>query len=472
MRSKSVIFGLILALLGLVSCQPGLLDNLTPGTGAEPAEGSGNVRVAVSLIPSYLAKTLGIAPASLPASGKAYMIANRVVFKLWMGANPMGELEVVPPATGSQPGISETNWTVLSGSGYHLTADVYNNNVDPNNPVVSGTSEPFDVIASADPADATQVWIRPIPNAPTAIASAGVPVSDTLLSCYDTGTTEPMFIGPGPDGEEGTADDTYVEYAIYVWGAERWFQITPGVLGAFRVNVTPDANSGVYFIVADSQGYHKLNGFNGFMSSDYQMHWIYGSPASAALLAPDSTYYVGLITVSNQINTSITSTVSVSFVEQLDDAYEPNDTLLTAAPVAKAAVVDGIDLDPVYGSDPQSGGDWYKFTMDAVGATNASIRIVFNNDESNLKLELWDYDPGTSMATHMQTADDSISSYPVTGIAETLEQEQIDATLVLSHTYYIWIGSSSGDLGMTATNGAGYQLQWQAGTGTITIGLE
>jgi hypothetical protein len=417
------------------------------------------------MVSSGIARALGISPPLLSPSSRAYMIAHRVVFKLWMGATEMDSLEVLAPAEGYQPGLDEdTDWTVLAGTGFHLTADVYNNVVDTENPVVSGTSSPFDVIAG----DNTEVTVRPIPNAPTTIASPSTPVGDSLLSCYDTGTVETMIMDYGPDGIPGTADDVTEDMAIYHWGEELWFQFSPTGYAATRVTVSPDASSGVYFQVADSTGEVVTDGYNG-IAAEYggPAVFLYGEPASVALLSPDSTYYIGLLSLSDTVGSQITSSVSLTYEQAYDDAYEENDTLATAYVINKAEILDGVDLDPVdWDPHPPEGGDWYKFTMDGSGPTNATIRIVFDHDVSDLDLQLWDWD-GAATYTHMAESASSTSSYLDTGIADTLEQEEINIDpLVHSHTYYIWVGSDSSSIG------GQYQLQWQSGTGTITIDLE
>jgi len=188
-------------------------------------------------------------------------------------------------------------------------------------------------------------------------------------------------------------------------------------------------------------------------------YWNYGGIASAGILTPDSTYYVGLVTVSN-VTHSVLSSVDVNFTPLSDDLYEENDSIETAYPVLKTEVYDGIDLDPVNWSGwPSSGGDWYKFVLTGSDNPNVSVALVFDHDECDLSLELFQWvgqDP-----QQVAVSDDSTFSGPGDVV---LESELIEETLDPG-TYYIWVHSNT-------TVGSSYQLQWVAGTGTIIIGIE
>ena len=98
----------------------------------------------------------------------------------------------------------------------------------------------------------------------------------------------------------------------------------------------------------------------------------------------------------------------------------------------------------------------------------STAAIVFDHDECDLTLELWqETDP--DIYDRIAESEDSEHSGPGT---TDLEQEWISSEgvdgigpLTQNQWYYIWVYSGSSPVG------ASYALQWIAGTGTISIGI-
>jgi len=436
MKAKVLILGLLLA-IALVGCSVNPQVGTSPG--APAAKGpSGTVTLTLPRISSYLASALGVPPATVFSTGRAVLIIDRVELTLWLSGETIDTLEVMP---GSGPNMGQPiEWSVPSAAGYTVTARIFNNNVDVSTPVLYGVSDPFDVTAGGS----TDVIIRPVPNPPTTLTPVAVPVSGVatgqLTSCYVTGP---------------------VEAPVYSWGGERWFSIDTSQ-SAIRVNADPDASSGVYMVVADQAGMVRGMALSGAIGGGGPAYWNWGGVATLGALTGGSRCYVGLITLSST-GSAITSTVDVSFTPFADDAYEPNNTIETAAFVPKTTVVNGVDLDNFNTYNwPGTGGDWYKFTLTGTDDPNVTIVLEFDMDVSDLAMRLLSWDGMNWM--QITEANSSVLSGPANPAAK--EEERITRSLAPGE-YYIWV------LGYTPFPcGNSYRLQWVAGNGTINIGLQ
>jgi hypothetical protein len=100
------------------------------------------------------------------------------------------------------------------------------------------------------------------------------------------------------------------------------------------------------------------------------------------------------------------------------------------------------------------------FTLTALDDPNVAVAIAFDHDQSDLALELYQWTGPDPMM--IAESDTSVVSGPEDPGA--LETELIEQTLAAG-TYYIWVHANN-------TVGGAYELQWVAGTGTITIGIE
>jgi len=450
MKPRVLIVGFA-AVLAVLACRPQFVSQ-PPELGG-PA---GSVQLRIAAVSTPLAKALGVVPQQTVPASKTYLIVTKVDLQLFLAGEPFAE-KTVPIITSGPGGGMEIEWPMIpAADGYTMEAWIYNGNVSTEVPLLHGNSEIFSVVSGGE----TAVTIRPTPLdpliAPLAPASAHV----TLNSCWDTGETEPITVDPGPNEIWGDEDDIIFDMPIYGWAEERWFEIDASGYSAIRVNADVSADCGVYMLVADVWGRVRSQALSGAME-DGPAYWNYGGVASAGVLTPDSTYYVGLVTVSSVVGSSVLSSVDVNFTSFADDPYEENDTIDTAYPVSKTTVYDCIDLDPVDWNEwPATGGDWYEFTLTAVDDPNVSLAIAFDHDIADLSLELYNWvGPNPEWIGGSDESEISGPGEPA------LEMELIEATLVPG-TYYIWV--SGGD----RVNGSSYELQWVAGTGTIIIGIE
>lgn len=458
MKPRVLVVGIIVVLT-MLACQPQFLSrpaDQAPGTGETGP--TGNIQMKITAISDPLAKALGVIPQRTGPSSKTFLMITKVDLRLLLGGLPTAYEKTVSVTYSPGMGGEPIQWPMVpAAEGYQVEAWVYNENTDSEEPLLHGISEAFNVVSGTD----TEVAVRPIPISPIAVPLAPSSVQTTLYSCWDTGEVgEGFAIDPGPDGISGTADDIMYYPPIYGWAEERWFEIDATGYNAIRVNAEASANSGVFFLIADQMGRSRIMALSGAMDNG-PAYWNYGGIASAGILtpAPEDTYYVGLLTISNVVGSSVLSTVGVSFEPFSDDAYEQNDSISTAYQVSKTMVYDGIDLDPAQWGYPPTGGDWYKFELTALDDPNVSVAIAFDHDEADLALELYRWvGPNPEQIGQSDVSEVSGPGTPV------LETELIEATLVPG-IYYIWVRGNN-------TIGSDYQLQWVAGTGTIIIGIE
>lgn len=433
MKLKVLVVGIIVVLT-LLACQPQFLSKLAdqaPGT--EATGPTGSIQMKISAISAPLAKALGVVPQSTGSSSKTFLIVTKVDLRLLLEGMPTEYENTVSVSYAPGPGAEPISWPMIpAADGYQVEAWLYNENAS-EEPLLYGISETFSVVSGGD----TEVVVRPTPIAPIAVPTDHSPVQTSLDSCWQT-----------------------AEPGVYGWGEERWFAIDATGHSAIRVNADAiDEHSGVIFLLADQGGVTRAMALSGAMNGG-PVYWNYGGIASAGILTPGSTYYVGLLSISDVVGSSVLSTVDVNFEPFNDDTYEENDSISTAYEVNKTVVHDCIDLDPVDWSYPRNGGDWYKFDITEEDDPNVSVAIAFDHDESNLDLELWQWvgmDPN-----QIAVSDTSTFSGPGEPVLET---ELIEATLDPG-TYYICVHC------WNWPNGSDYQLQWVAGTGTITIGIE
>ncbi len=436
------------------ACAPQIYDGDTgadsgDATGDNTPEGSVTLHVP-RLAPS-LARALG-ASADGGLSTQALMIVNRVDFELYLDGVHSDSLSVTLDAGPDESGETVVTWDVPAASGYTLEASVYNTNVSSDDPVLFGESATFDVSSGGN----TVVLIRPTPDpdgtltiVPTTIPEAPSSTQVTLDSCYDTGTvTDP--------GDE----------VIYEWLDEHWFVAdATAEPDAMRITADPGANSAVYMAVYDADGSRITGALSGAMGDGGPAYWLHGESASCAFLSsPGSTFFVGLITISDTIGASVESSVDITRESFADDIHEENDTVGEAAPIAQAAVLAGIDLDQRAEGD-HSGGDWFAFTLEPADDENVTIVLEFDHDESDLALGLYTWTGDPAAPTEVTTSDTSTAWDGENGQPDDLEEERIETTLS-EGGYYIWVYSTDDPVG------AAYNLQWVAGNGTISIGLE
>ncbi len=452
MKARVLIVG-IAVMLVMLACQPQFVGKLEPELTGE----TGNVQMKIAAISTPLAKALGVVPQKTGPASKTYLIVTKVDLQLFLDGELYDEKTVLVES--GPGGGMDIEWPMVpAAEGYTVEAWLYNGNVSTEEPLLHGVSEAFSVVSGGN----TEITIRPTPIAPLAAPLAPAAAHATLYTCWDTGEVEDegYAIDPGPDETWGTGDDIIYYPPIYGWAEERWFVIDASGYDAIRVNADVSADCGVYMLVADAWGRVRSQALSGGMDNG-PAYWTYGGVASAGVLTPDSTYYVGLVTVSNVIGSSVLSSVDVNFEAFADDPYEENDSIETAYTVSKTNEYDCIDLDPPdwEAGFPTEGGDWYKFEVTAADDPNVSVAIAFDHDVCDLKLQLYRWvglDP-----EEIAVSDESEISGPG---EPAIEMELIEATLVPG-TYYIWVNSWN-------PNGCGYELQWVAGTGTITIGIE
>jgi hypothetical protein len=436
-----------------VACAPQIYDGDTgsesgDATGDNTPEGSVTLHVP-RLAPS-LARALG-ASADGGLSTQALMIVNRVDFELYLDGALSDSLSVTLDAGPDESGETMVTWDVPAAAGYTLEARVYNTNVSGADPVLYGVSESFSVESGVT----TGVLIRPTPDpagtltiAPTPIPAPPSSTQVTLDSCYDTGTVT------DPGGE-----------VIYEWFDEHWFLADASAEPtAMRIIADPGANSAVYMAVYDADGAMITGALSGAMAEGGPAYWLHGEPARVAFLSPGSTYFVGLITISDTLGASVVSSVDISRESFADDIHEENDTVGEAAPIAQAGVLSGIDLDQRAEGD-YTGGDWFSFSREAADDENVTIVLEFDHDDSDLALGLYEWSGDPAAPVEVTTSDTSIPWDETTGQAGDLEEERIETTLAVGD-YYIWVYSTESPVGTA------YNLQWVAGNGTISIGLE
>lgn len=467
MKTKILIIGVFLV-FALLSCHQSVFNDAGI-TDAEEAVNSGNITVRVPMISSYLADALGISYTQpQPSESRAIMIITGVDFSLYLdsGDTLVDSWTYNAPVGGDGPdggwGETLTTQSVPAATGYTLKADVYNTKVQ-GTPLLSNTSASFDIVSGGT----ESVIIAPIPISPTQVPTVDTPVTlpGGLDSCYDTGTTQSVIVDYGDDGVEGGtgADaDTVMDQPIYSWEQEHWFEIDSTGLPIMRISATPDVLSAVFMMIYDSQGQMVTMATSG---GGEPGDWIVGVDSTVALLSPDlpnSTYYVGLITIPNGTSL-VSSTVDISFTAASDDEDEENDELATAASIVKGTPLSGIDLDPVDWDFPTTGGDWYKFTLDidplVDDPSNVDVRLVFDHDQGDLFLHLYN-------SSEILVPGGESDSSEGDATAATEQENLVDLDLTSGDTYYILVGSHDFPVGNT------YNLQWVAGEGTINIGLE
>ena len=432
------------------ACAPQIYDG---GGDAEGDDGApeGSVTLRVPRIAPSLARALGAAVDD-GLSTQALMIVNRVDFELYLDGEHSDSLSVTLDAGPDESGETVVTWDVPAATGYTLEARVYNTSVNVDTPVLYGESSSFSVASGLT----TNVLIRPTPDpagsltiAPTTIPEAPSSTQVTLDSCYDTGTVT------DPGGE-----------VIYEWLDEHWFLADASTEPtAVRIAADPGANSSVYMALYDAAGSMITSALSGALNDGGPAYWRPGEPASFAFLSPGSTYFVGLITVSDTEGSSVVSTVDVSWESFADDSYEENDAVGDAAAIAQAAVLSGIDLDQ-RAESAYTGGDWFSFAREVADDENVTIVLEFDHDESDLDLGLytWSGNPVDS-PVWVATSDTSAVWDGVTGDPGDFEEERIERVLAVGD-YYIWVYSTESPVGTA------YSLQWVAGNGTISIGLE
>jgi hypothetical protein len=198
MKLRVLVIGIIVVLT-LLACQPQFLSrpaDQAPGT--EETGPTGTIQMQIPEISLPLAKALGVVPQRTGPSSKTFLMITKVDLRLLLGGLPTALEKTVnvsyTPGAGGEP----ITWPMIpAANGYQVEAWIYSETSDPDDPLLHGTSEAFNVASGTN----TEVVVRPIPISAIAVPLASTPVRTTLYSCWDTGTVE----------EEGAIDQDWTD---------------------------------------------------------------------------------------------------------------------------------------------------------------------------------------------------------------------------------------------------------------------
>ena len=264
------------------------------------------------------------------AGDRAFLVADRVEIAVHDGdgteiaAGTFTPDIMHDPETGTESTV--VSLTVPEGSGYTLTADVYNLNVSDTDPVVTGTSGAFTVEYDA----ATQVSVSCVPVSATPL-TAGTPVTLSQVST--------------------TVDTSGEDWVITAGGGESWFSFTAPTSGVMELDFDlPEAGDIGQFRMAfryfDSTGAFISGGCNNEVGALHGDGSLYNHT-----FTPGETYYFGCtllgdgsersFTVTPMQSAIITGTVTVP--GQTDESFIDGSRLIILSDIYNGDWIEGVD---------------------------------------------------------------------------------------------------------------------------------
>ena len=204
---------------------------------------------------------------------------------------------------------------------------------------------------------------------------------------------------------------------------------------AFYLSPDSTITTGDYYL-----GSHAVSGMGGYSLGGTLTTTLTLPGANESIYSGSGTYYIGMrvddpdvITETNEVNNSnLGLAIDVdSLTIDLDDAYEPNDSLGAAYDFASG---EQTWLSSVAGAGIQLGDDWYRIFL-SEAQNRLIVNLTFSDADGNIDLRV--YNSGGSL---------------VASAASTNDNETLDAELPDSGTYYLKIfGEGTGNA---------YDLAW------------
>lgn len=247
--------------------------NLFSPESTPQAEALGNINIQFSRVSPIILDSLrqtsiqsNTNMASRSVQPRAFLIGDDVEIRLYNGSGTL----VDSATTTATPGGSEwfsTNFNTLPGAGYTVEVDIFNSDISETVPVVSGISEPFEVVAG----EITETTVSCIPVDPLSLTDGVTsPVIDILPSYYS---------------------DSPVE--TFDWGGEAWFSfVASGDYAEVTYLPSDNTKTGQYLILYDHMG-SKIDIFGGLFSE---------KPTIITSTIPGETYYIGAINLDYWLN--------------------------------------------------------------------------------------------------------------------------------------------------------------------------
>ena len=378
------------------------------GTGPDtiPEANSGYVSVSIPAIPGYLSDSLSALrkPETTPtpfipfsSSSKAIGFAPYVEIVIDDGIiqTPYYQnLDIVDPT-----GYASSTIAVPSGIGYTATVSVFNTAISNSVPMVTGTSEAFDVIAGTT----SSVFITALPYSPKEL------VIDT------------------PDSVTGAIPTVSNDYFdVLSIGGEYWYKISAiafSDLAAITItHNTGDSLTGfVELAVFDFEGFKiKTQLSPGIEAADGDRDLVYVFNASSG-----SDYYICILPITLTGDTQ--SEFTVSYTQGYsDDGYEDNDDYIKATLIDEGVTLNAVAMDS----------DYYTFDVNQI--SKVSIDCSLLGYDAELLLRIYDKN-----LTQVNSA--TITSY-----------SQNFTDILNAGTYYIDISPQTG----SGTYCAEYALSW------------
>lgn len=321
--------------------------------------GEPNITVNVSHVSSFLLNSLQNSSdqnlvRSKAVSGdvqsRAFLVGDTIEVTVY----DSGDTEINTVTAYSMSGVTDivkpVGLTAPAGTGYYLTVDVYNDDYSLIDPVVSGTSAPFDVLNGV----VKDVEVVCLPVSP-------IPLQENVLS-------EVIHLVP-------TVYDQWNDIILNI-GEEQWFSFTPSSTSTrFELIQIENAFITQALIVYDSSG-NILDALGKIESEARAVKTI--------VTVPGETYYIGALDVLysyGQLLGDSPGDFQFKFYPYtfVPDIYEPNETDAAATTISL-----GAPQSHTISSDTDV--DW--FVLDAAPDTTVEIKISSTGLE---KSDFWVY---------------------------------------------------------------------------------
>lgn len=323
----SIILGVLL-LFSIISCENWLskdLDQVSVETSNSDSLSGGTVTLKIPrYIPSFTEvlradSTIDPGRAMIFADSVYYALYNRegyLVFSSTGYPDAVGDLEI---------SLSNIPW----GSGYYMYIEIYNLDVSATDPVVSGTTDPFDVDMDDDDVEISAVMT---PESPTVLNSSQTEFSGEMIGTIISLESDP--------------DTGQIVVIPQDLGGERWFSYTAEADGTVSFLLIPGEDSFASLLVFNEDS----SSFEQYMSTGYPFST--GTPAEAYLdVLEGETYYLGAAIASDTHSNQEYTLIMDENVILLPDSLEYNESPMSASELTVDGGIENLNIHNDYDTD-------------------------------------------------------------------------------------------------------------------------